>query len=783
MSRRAGLCLSYVFLIAACLCGAGCQGAPSDFNQVTLTTATPTIAQGATALVAATVANDTSNAGVSWTLSGPGTLTASTKATVTYNAPATVTAATVATVHASSVTFPAQTGTLQITVEPKPSITTTSLPAGNYGSPYTATVNAQGGVAPFTWTISAGSLTPGLALGTSTTNSVKISGTPTAQSNSTFTIEITDSTGATATQALTIAIGAPLPLAVSTTSLPSGSLNAAYPSTTLQASGGVPPFSWTLLSGSFSPGLSLAADGAITGTPTQVGTFSFTAEVTDSEAPAKTATGTLSITVSNLTLLSGNYAFEFNGFTSTGSAVAVAGSFTADGKGNLTSGVEDVNSTSVAPKNQIFTGAYTLGANNRGVLTFSSLTGSPAYSFALNGTGVRGRMIEFDSSGTRGSGDLEQRSVSTCTSTTFNGNYAFGLVGQQIAVSGISTAGPDVIVGSFTAAAAVPPGTAGAIGPGELDANTPVRVTTQDQTLTGGFQATSQATRCSMSLVSTVGTMNFSVYPVSTSESFLVETDTVNSTAPFLTAGTIQQQIGAPFTGAAGSTFTATSVAALTGFAPSGNTYVPDVAVAVMVGTASSSFGMAALENQGGTVINYAPFQANFVEADTYGRVSTSIVTTPFSPVFYMINQNTAFCVGELLSQTSQPNPFFGVFQPQSAAPFDASSIASTFVEGTGAPAAAAVPDISGSVSLADITTTTGNLTGTQDQSTSLANTSGQNVVGTYDITSSTSGTGTTALTQPATLDGAFVIVSPDEVMMITTTPSDTNPVVIIFEQ
>ena len=82
--------------------------------------------------------------------------------------------------------------------------------------------------------------------------------------------------------------------AVTTTSLPAATLGAAY-SATLAASGGTPPYTWAVSSGSLPAGLSLnAATGAITGTPVAAGTFSFTAQVTDSAG--QTATAALSIT-------------------------------------------------------------------------------------------------------------------------------------------------------------------------------------------------------------------------------------------------------------------------------------------------------------------------------------------------------------------------------------------------------------------------------------------------------------------------------------------------------
>jgi len=785
MGRRAGLYLGYLFLAVACIYGAGCNGcngAPSNFNQVTLSAAKATISQGSTTVITATVANDTSNSGVSWTLTGVGSLTGATKTSITYTAPASVSSQTVVTVHASSVEFPSQTASIQITIEPPVSITTTSLPAGNYGSAYSATVNASGGVAPFTWTISAGSLTAGLNLGSSNTNSVTISGTPTIQANSAFTIKVTDSIGGTATQPLTIAIGAPLPLSVTTTGLPSATLNAAYPATTLQAAGGVPPYSWSLLNGSLPPGLSLSTGGIISGTPTQSGLFGFTVFVSDSQNPPSTANKALTISVGDLSALNGNYAFEFNGFNSTGNPVAIAGSFTADGAGHITNGVEDSNAIGASPQNQTFTGTYTVSGDNQGLLIFSSLSGSPTYSFVINAARSRGRLIEFDSTGTRGSGDLELRTLTTCNATTFSGRYAFGLTGQQMAVQGVSSAGPDAIVGSVSATAAVSPSTQGSFSLGELDAVTPVKVTTKDQSLTGNYQPSSQATRCTMKLSSTVqGTMNFSVYPISSSQSFLVETDTIATASPILTSGTMQQQIGAPYSLNSGSTFSAVSVGALTGREPVGSGFTPDVALISIEGTSAPGFTLSDTENLGGTVTTNS-MQSTFIQADQFGRVATS-PTTPFDPVFYVIDQNTAYVIGSQLNSTSQPYPLFGVVQPQSAGPFSASTIASVFIEGTAAPATSAVPNNAGLAIFANPVNANGDFAALQDQSTSQANTPGVTVTGAYSVIDTAAGTGTLSLTQPAVASRAFLIVSPNEVLMISTTTGDTNPVVEIFEQ
>jgi hypothetical protein len=187
-------------------------------------------------------------------------------------------------------------------------------------------------------------------------------------------------------------------------------------------------------------------------------------------------------------------------------------------------------------------------------------------------------------------------------------------------------------------------------------------------------------------------------------------------------------------------------------------------------------------ENQAGTVSQYAPLSANFEQADQYGRVATDVIS-PIGPVFYMISQSTAFCIGEEQSQTSQPHPFFGVFQPQSSGPFTASTIAGAFIQGTGAPAAPSVQDVAGSVEFANTSTINGDIVGTQDQSTSTANTPGRSVSGGYVVLDTNAGFGSLAFSQPAVATGYFLIVSPSQVLMITTTTGDANPVVLIFEQ
>jgi hypothetical protein len=593
-----------------------------------------------------------------------------------------------------------------------------------------------------------------------------------------FTVSIQGTSIALPTEAnsITITVQTAQPLAITTTTLPTSTANVAYPNTQLQATGGVPPYTWTLTSAAstFPPGLTLASDGTISGTPTTVGVYNFTVQVADSESTPMTQSANLSITIANL--LNGQYSFEFSGFNSQG-AVVVAGTFTADGAGNITDGVEDYNTITGPPVNRTFTGTYTLSSDNRGTLTLTSLPGSPVYAFALDSTGAHARMIELDSSGVRGSGQIEQRTVTGCAFNTINGNYAFGLTGQETAFGG-NQAGPAVIVGSFLATAPASASGQGTIGPGEADSNVPGLVTEGDGSLSGIYQTTTQSTRCQFGFANVnagIGAMNFSAYPVSNTEVFLVETDAVNSTtSPYLTVGKMLMQSGLPF-GAAGSTFTATSVGGLTGQFYTGTTYVPDLALVSLTGTTSASYTMNITENQGGTTAVYTPATPTFQEADQYGRLLSGI-SSPIAPVFYIIQNNEAFAIGEIIN-----DPFFGILEPQSGSPFSASQLNSTFAFGTAAPTTVSVPNYSGEVTLANTSTTAGNINGLEDISTSGSNTSGATVTGTYSSLNSALGSGTIALTAPVTLSGRFLIVSPTKFIVMTTTNGDTTPQIVFF--
>jgi endoglucanase len=118
------------------------------------------------------------------------------------------------------------------------------------------------------------------------------------------------------TQPLTISIG----LEITPSSLPSGTVGQAF-STSLTATGGTPPYAWSLVSGQLPAGLTLSGAGVISGTPTASGTSSFTVQVKDSASSPLSGTQSENITVSptNASALSiqvsGNHLVNQNGKT------------------------------------------------------------------------------------------------------------------------------------------------------------------------------------------------------------------------------------------------------------------------------------------------------------------------------------------------------------------------------------------------------------------------------------------------------------------------------------
>jgi hypothetical protein len=291
--------ISFVALTTIALAElAGCGGGSST-PTVAVTASASTLDPGQSTTLTATLTHDDGQ-GVTWSLSGGGTLTNQSATGVTYTAPATETASTSVTVTATSVKDTGVTASATISINASPTITTAAgaLAAGQVGTAYSATLAASGGVAPYTWSVSQGSLPAGLTLSSSAGT---ITGTPTAPGGTaTFSVKLSDSDSVTAVSNFSIAIAPAPAIAFTTTALANATYNTAY-TASVSATGGAGTLTYALASGSLPVGLSLSATGAITGTPAAGGTSTFTVKASDAFGDSATS-GSLAIDVTYPTL-------------------------------------------------------------------------------------------------------------------------------------------------------------------------------------------------------------------------------------------------------------------------------------------------------------------------------------------------------------------------------------------------------------------------------------------------------------------------------------------------
>jgi hypothetical protein len=195
-------------------------------------------------------------------------------------------------------------GEFVVTVQPGVLVTTEAAEPATLGAAYDLTLVAQttsglnqlapmpgcapnelpSGSCPVTWAIVQGQLPAGLALIPVTG---RIWGTPTDEGTFPFVVRALLDDGRAGTRSLTIAVrqplavdaGAPLAGPGAPTVWEVGVPFAAR----LAASGGTGTYSWSLASGALPPGLTLTADGAVTGTPRAAGSFRATIRLEDSE--------------------------------------------------------------------------------------------------------------------------------------------------------------------------------------------------------------------------------------------------------------------------------------------------------------------------------------------------------------------------------------------------------------------------------------------------------------------------------------------------------------------
>ncbi len=601
-----------------------------------------------------------------------------------------------------SSTAGAMSATQQLSISVSPlSITTTSLPNGSVGGAYSVVLTSTGGLAPVTWSVFGGTLPAGLSLNAATG---AITGTPTAGGTANITFQAADSSSpqetAKATLSLTIA-----QLMITTTSLLNPMVGEAYNQTLLYTdSGGTLPVTWSLASGSSLPaGFSLdPSSGAITGTATsaEVGTTSFTVQLTDSSAPPQTATQALSLTITTATacgsgsesLLNGQYAMSLTGFDASG-PVGLLASFTANGSGGITSGYEDINSMTGVQSNLSVVPAgssYSLGSDRRGCLTLVTSSGTRVFRIAvgiLSSTSPQvytiGRSIEFDTSGTNVAGTIQDQQSSGFSNGAFQGGFAytvqsplnsavgggfFGSVGV-LNLSGSSVTGE----GDMNINGSVDPGNAGYPGTA--------------MPFTGGTYNISGTGRGTLSFSAPVNgtptTINLILYVLSTTQVYVMSSAPQSTTngALNLFSGFAELQTGSPYNNASLNTacvlFSSGQTAA--GGASS------RVEAGIFTPDGKGNFTLSGDLNSGGTVSSVTSSGTYAVDSSGRILITNSGGAAP-AIIMYM------GLPGYSYSLSTDANVMLGNAEPQTGTPFTNATLSGIFSLGTIVPVVAGSP-------------------------------------------------------------------------------------------
>jgi hypothetical protein len=615
------------------------------------------------------------------------------------------------TVSATDSSTPPQTKTqgLSITINPPLSITTTTLPSGTVATAYSQNIATSGGTLPIAWSVTSGSLPTGLTLAAGANGVGVISGTPTAYGSSTFTVTATDSSTppVSVNQQLTIVIYN-VPLSITTTSLPNGTENTAY-SVPLQASGGTPPYTWTVATGSTLPSwLTLSGSGTswtLSGTPTTAAASNFSLTVTDSSVPPQSKTVALTITIvspsacgtGNESVLQGQYAFTLTGFNSSGFQATI-GSFTADGAGHITAGMVDANGVSPGVNSGSITASsssYSVGPDNRGCATIATSFYTYTTRFALAPTSsvaAAGSVEEWESGSTPyiASGQILLQSV---PSALPSGTYVL----QE---SGIYDVTHQYWAGGVGAGS----GSLGQFASGEYDLNVEGHHFSYTG-VTGGYSNLDPTTGRVTSTITLNGVTSHGAHYLVSSTYLISVTADALATDTFVAAGTGQVQH---------SSFTLTNGQNLVFYA----TGLENVEFAVVSITGSGSLSANIYHDVEGSWTSPSPSTASCdYTIDSYGRVATSGTdcgvyfngtSWKYPPVFYLTGNNTGVMLG-----TNDPGVLLGQLAPQSAT----SITAGTYYFGTQEATSESVNETLTGVSTI---TSSGSVTGTGD-STSIA--------------------------------------------------------------
>jgi Putative Ig domain/Bacterial pre-peptidase C-terminal domain len=281
-----------------------------------------------------------------------------------------------------------------------------ALPAWTVNQPgYRQTLSASGGTGAFTFMMTGGTLPVGITL----SGSGILSGTPTAVGSYTFGATAIDSVGAGASQNLSMIINPPL--ALPSTSLPSGTAYQSLYDQVIPVSGGTVPFSFTQTGGILPPGLTLSADGELSGVPSSFGLFIFTVTCTD--AAGSSVTKNVSVRINqqiSIVTLSGAWTVSQPGYNQTIATLGGTAPDTFSSTGTLPPGVT-LSTDGVLTGTPTTLGRYTFtvtatdstGISGSGTITIT-INPPPQFATSNSATWTAGLLISQALTATGGTG-------------------------------------------------------------------------------------------------------------------------------------------------------------------------------------------------------------------------------------------------------------------------------------------------------------------------------------------------------------------------------------------
>lgn len=450
----------------------------------------------------------------------------------------------------------------------------------------------------------------------------------------------------------------------------------------------------------------------------------------------------------NNLLLRGDYAFSFTGMTTgngvTSTPFASVGRFTADGLGNLTNG--ELDSNGVGPMEKAvalaFTGSYSIGADNRGVMNLN-IPGGGKLAFAMMSNG-NAKFVEIDATGghgTVGTGTMEKVDTTAFNTARIVGDYAFGVAGQEQ-----SNTSRTAIAGRFTANGA------GMLTNGAADANQNGTFTTLNL-LDGTYTVTDSATgRGVVNLPPVIGgalpNLDFVFYLVNNGKLFIMDVDAVSPASPLLNGTVLQQQTPAGgFTNGSlnsGMVIYLTGTASLSGSGCGGAGLLTGDGLGVLTLTYDQNCG-------GGNIMGLPGTYSVSSGGRAALRPGTEYV------VAYLVTSNEGFILA--------PDPLvsFGFGEPQAQMPLTTSSVIGTYAGGTSTPNSPNEPIFSGEFTADGA----GTIVATIDTGAPSGAGTETGDIATYSVSSSpTNGQGSTT-SGNGILYGPLYVISPSKFVLV----------------